>query len=92
MEKTTSDHAPMTRDFVDATGRSWVAVAIDHTVAHGKRGAQLAFRPAGDEDGEPLRSSVTFNSQEAAAFALRTLGEKELRRRLTLAQAEAGTV
>ena len=92
MGDTRSDHATMSRDFVDATGRSWVAVAIDHTVAHGKRGAQLAFRPAGEDAAEPLRSSVTFNSQEAAAFALRTLGEKELRRRLTLAQAEAGTV
>lgn len=92
METTTSAPGETTRDFVDANGRGWVAVAIDHTVAHGKPGAQLAFRPSDEPAAVPLRSRVTFNSQAAAAFALRTLGEMELRRRLTLAQADAGNL
>ena len=92
MESSTAGTNSVQREFVDAGGRRWTAMAIDHIVAHGRPGAQLAFRPADDQGAEPLRSRVTFNSHEAADFALRTLGDKELQRRLTLAQAEAGTV
>lgn len=82
----------MTREFRGADGTAWEAVALDALVAHGKQGAVLAFRPAGSADAEPLRSTVTFNSTEAADFALRTLGEMELRRRLMLAREAAGGV
>lgn len=81
-----------TRPFTDATGTPWDAFAIDEIVSHAKMGTRLAFRPQGEPGAAPLPSSITFNSRAAADFALRTLGEKELRRRLTLAQAEAGTV
>ena len=74
------------REFRDEEGNLWEAVALEAVVAHGKRGAVLAFRPAGDESAEPLRASITFNSTRAADFALRTLGEKELCRRLALAR------
>lgn len=78
----------MIRDFTDAEGRAWQAVAVEALVAHAKPGALLAFRPADTPDAEPIRTSITFNSFAAAEFALRTLGEKELRRRLSLALAE----
>lgn len=81
----------MTREFLYSDGTSWEAIALDAVVAHGKQGAVLAFRPAG-QDVEPLRTSVTFNSSDAADFALRTLGEIELRRRLMLAREAAGGV
>lgn len=87
----TATDSQMIREFRDATGMSWLALAIEATVAHGKTGTRLAFRPAGQDNAPALRSNVTFNSREAGDFALRTMGEKELRRRLTLAQAEAGT-
>jgi hypothetical protein len=54
-------------------------------------GARLAFLRADQVDDPPLTANVTFNSRAAADFALRTLGNKELLRRLALAQAEAGT-
>jgi hypothetical protein len=81
----------MRRVFSDGEGNEWEALALDTVVAHGKQGAVLAFRPAGEE-AEPLRGSVTFNSMAAADFAIRTLGEKELRRRLGLARAAVGGV
>ena len=84
--------SPTSRSFTDATGAPWEALAIDEIVSHAKKGTRLAFRPQGEPGAAPIPSSITFNSREAADFALRTLGEKELRRRLTLAQAEAGTV
>src|SRR5690606_24497739 len=65
------------REFRDEDGALWQAVAVEAVVAHGKQGAVLAFRPAAEPEGEPLRSDITFNSMEAADFALRTLGEKE---------------
>jgi hypothetical protein len=80
------------REFRDEEGNLWEAVALEAVVAHGKRGAVLAFRPAGDAQAEPLRGSITFNSRDAAEFALRTLGEKELCRRLSLARGAAGGV
>lgn len=78
----------MIRDFTDAEGRAWHALAIDAVVAHAKPGALLAFRPAETPDAEPIPSNITFNSAAAAEFALGTLGVKELRRRLALARAE----
>lgn len=80
------------RRIVDPHGVAWEAFGVDDIVAHGKLGVRLAFRPADDPTAAPLPSRVTFNSREAADFALRTLGEKELLRRLTLAQAQAGRV
>ncbi|HET7321846.1 MAG TPA: hypothetical protein VFI96_05065 [Longimicrobiaceae bacterium] len=82
----------MTRDFQDEQGRSWQALAVDEVVAHEKLGARLAFRPADEPEAEPLLANITFNSRQAADFALRTLGVKELRRRLTLAEAAVGGV
>jgi len=74
----------------DDGGREWVALAAERTVAHLKKGAVLAFRPADDPDAEPIRTPVEFNSAAAAAFAIRTMGDKELRRRLTWAKTDAG--
>lgn len=77
-----------TREFQDEDGKLWQALAIDAIVAHGRKGALLAFRRAEGPADEVIASSITFNSTSAADFALRTLGEKELRRRLSLARAE----
>lgn len=82
----------MARSFTAGDGTEWEAIAVEAVVAHGKQGAALAFRPTGDAAFEPLRSTVTFNSDDAAAFALRTLGETELRRRLGLTRAAAAGV
>jgi hypothetical protein len=87
-----TDRPHVVRSFVDATGAGWQAFGLDDIVAHGKPGVRLAFRAEGSTSVEPLPSRVTFNSHEAADFALRTLGEKELLRRLALAQAQAGAV
>lgn len=81
-----------TRRFTDSDGRSWEAFAAEAVVAHGRRGAVLAFRPIEGAPGDELRSTITFNSMEAADFALRTLGEKELRRRLDLTRLAVGGV
>lgn len=89
---TDSAESHFTREFLDATGAAWEAIGVADIVAHGKPGMRLAFRHTGDDSGAHLPSRVTFNSRKAAEFALRTLGEKELRRRLTLAQATAGAV
>lgn len=86
------DGPAVIRGFTADDGTAWEAIAVEAVVAHGKLGAALAFRPAGDETFEPLRSTVTFNSEHAAAFALRTLGEKELRRRLGLTRAAVAGV
>jgi hypothetical protein len=92
MTSQTADGARVIREFLDATDTPWEALGLDDVVAHGKPGVRLAFRRPGADAAPPLPSKVTFNSHEAADFALRTLGEKELRRRLTLAQAEAGAI
>jgi hypothetical protein len=75
------------REFNDEEGNPWQAVAVDAVVAHAKPGAVLAFVPAGAPGSAPIESNVTFNSHRAADFALRTMGEKELQRRLSLARA-----
>ena len=80
------------REFEANDGTRWEAYAADEIVAHGKPGAALAFRRLGEFQDEGLRSTLTFNSQEAAAFALRTMSDKELRRRLALARTAAGEV
>ena len=92
MTSETTEHSHVVRSFVDTTGAPWEAFGIDEIVAHGKPGVRLAFRSVGTASAGPLPSRVTFNSHEAADFALRTLGEKELLRRLALAQAQAGAV
>ena len=81
-----------TRRFSDSEGKLWEAYAADAVVAHGRVGAALAFRPADGDGEEELRSNITFNSVSAAEFALRTLAEKELRRRLSLARMAVGGV
>ena len=78
------------RQVLDADGRAWVAVAAESTVAHLKKGAVLAFRPADDADAEPIRTAVEFNSDAAADLAIRTMSEKEVRRRLAWAKTAAG--
>jgi len=80
------------REFVTEENESWEAIPEAAVVAHGKQGAVLAFRPAGGSDQEVLRTTITFNSMAAAHFALRTLGVRELRRRLSLARLAAGGV
>lgn len=75
------------RQFRDDDGKLWEALAAEAVVAHMKPGAVLAFRPADEPDAEPIRGTVTFNSARAAEFAIRTLGDKELLRRLSLARA-----
>jgi hypothetical protein len=70
------------REFQDESGRTWHAIATDCTVAHAQTGACLAFRPADEPDATPIAGGVTFNSAAAAATATRTLGTRELRRRL----------
>lgn len=77
------------REFKNEDGKVWYAKAVDQVVAHGKRGAAMVFVPADSPDAEPLRTQVTFNSSAAADLTLGTLGEKELRRRLKMAQAQA---
>jgi hypothetical protein len=75
------------REFKDEEGKLWQAIAADAVVAHAKPGAVLAFVPVDAPGSEPIESNVTFNSQRAADFALRTMSEKELQRRLSLARA-----
>ena len=80
------------RQINDGQGRAWEAVGVEETVAHMRTGRVLAFRPAGDAASEPVRTTVTFNSAEAAEQAIRTMGDKELRRRLDWAKTAAGVV
>lgn len=77
------------RSIHDDEGRSWTAYAVERSVAHMRTGAVLAFREEGPE-GEPILTDVTFNSIEAARFALGAMADKELGRRLQWARAEAG--
>jgi hypothetical protein len=77
------------REFTDAQDRRWQAFVDDAIVAHGRRGSRLAFREAIDPSSTPLLSTISFNSVEAGEFAVRTMSEKELKRRLALAQASA---
>jgi hypothetical protein len=81
---------PAQREITDHAGRGWVAVPVETLVAHLKAGAVLGFRPAGEAEAEPLRTAVQFNSLAAAEFAIRTMGDKELRRRLEWAKTDAG--
>lgn len=80
----------MMREITDAQGRTWEVVSVESVGAHLRKGATLAFRPADDPAAEPIRTAVQFNSAEAADFAIRTMGDKELRRRLQWAKTDAG--
>jgi hypothetical protein len=77
------------RSITDDHGRPWQAVAIPTKVAHLRDGAQLGFRLADDPSAEVL-APITFNSLDAANFAIQTMSEKELRRRLELAKTAMG--
>jgi hypothetical protein len=77
------------RTIEDETGERWEAVALPTRVAHLREGARLAFR-AGDASGAVVDAPVDFNSMAAAEFAIRTMSEKELRRRLVWARTAAG--
>jgi hypothetical protein len=79
------------RTINDDHGRPWEAIAIPTKVAHLRDGAQLAFRSAG-ESGATVTAPIDFNSLDAAGFAIRTMSEKELRRRLEMAKTAAGVV
>jgi hypothetical protein len=78
------------REITDHAGRGWLAVPVESKVAHLKTGAVLGFRPADEPATPPIRTAVEFNSFAAAGFALRTMGDKELRRRLEWAKTDAG--
>ncbi len=78
------------REIQDERGRSWEAVAVETIGAHRRTGAKLGFRPADEPDSEPLVTPITFNSAAAAEFAITTMSEKELRRRLEIARSVAG--
>lgn len=78
------------REITDETGRRWAVVGLDQMGAHRRMGAMLAFRPADEPDAEPLLTSIQFNSIEAAAFAIGSMGEHELHRRLEWAKTAAG--
>ncbi|HYH80581.1 MAG TPA: hypothetical protein VEX86_12315 [Longimicrobium sp.] len=78
------------REVVDRAGRTWVAVPAESKVAHLKQGAVLAFRPGDEPGAEPIRTNVEFNSAAAADFAIRTMSEKEIGRRLDWAKTDAG--
>lgn len=80
------------REIKDEAGRSWQVLALPNRGAHFREGAKLAFAPAGEEGAEPLHTDVVFNSVEAADFAIRTMADKELLRRLNWARQEAGMV
>jgi hypothetical protein len=88
----TDRETSVTREFRDEESTEWVAYAEDVIVAHGRPGAILAFREANPVSDGSLRSTITFNSTAAANFALRTMSEKELRRRLSLARMAVGGV
>lgn len=75
------------RSIDDGEGGRWEAVALPVKVAHLRDGAQLAFR---GPEGETVEAPVDFNSMAAAEFAIRTMSEKELRRRLAWAKTAAG--
>lgn len=77
------------RTITDDHGRTWEAVAIPTKVAHLRDGAQLGFRLA-TNPANGVTAPITFNSLDAANFAISTMGEKELRRRLELAKTAAG--
>jgi len=78
------------RQITDARGRSWEATTVPMIGAHMRTGAVLAFRPSGDPAAEAVRSTVEFNSPEAAELAIGAMGEKELGRRLEWAKTSAG--
>jgi hypothetical protein len=78
------------RNITDDHGRTWEAVAHPTTVAHMRSGALLAFRLGGEPAAEPITAPITFNSVDAARFAISTMSEKELRRRLEWAKTAAG--
>ena len=77
------------RTINDDHGRPWEAVAIPTKVAHLRDGAQLGFRAA-DDPSALVTAPIDFNSMDAAGFAIRTMSEKELRRRLEWAKTAAG--
>ena len=78
------------RTVADDQGRTWHAVATEVVGAHLRPGARLSFRPAEGAEAEVVHTPVVFNSTEAAAFAIRTMSDKELRRRLEWAKTDAG--
>ncbi len=80
------------RQITDDQGRLWEAVGAEAVVAHMRKGAVLAFRPADEPASEPVRTTITFNSQAAAALAIRSMSEKDLLRRLDWAKTSAGVV
>jgi len=79
------------RQFRDEEGVEWEVLAPDAVVAHGRKGSVLAFRRVTEPEADPLLTNITFNSRQAADFAIRTLGEQELRRRVALARGALGS-
>ncbi|HEU0014876.1 MAG TPA: hypothetical protein VFQ45_14410 [Longimicrobium sp.] len=77
------------RSITDDHGRAWEAVAVPTRVAHLRHGAVLGFRQA-EGEAEPITAPITFNSTDAARFAIESMSEWELRRRLELAKTAHG--
>lgn len=78
------------REITDKAGTRWGVIAVPTHGAHRKLGATLAFRRVDEPETEPVLTPISFNSDEAAAFAINTMSDAELRRRLTMAGAVAG--
>lgn len=78
------------REITDKAGTRWEAISVPTHGAHRKLGATLAFRRVDEPGAEPLLTPIAFNSDEAAAFAIGSMSDAELRRRLTMAGAVAG--
>lgn len=80
------------RTIADEQGREWEVMWVETTGAHLVKAATLAFRPVGVAGAEPLVTPVAFNSPAAADFAISTMSDKEVRRRVEWAKTAAGIV
>ena len=78
------------REVTDRRGRTWLAIPVASKVAHLREGAALGFRRADEQNAQPIRTNVEFNSFAAAEFAIGTMSEKEISRRLEWAKTDAG--
>lgn len=80
------------RTVKDEQGREWEVTWVETLGAHMVKAATLAFRPVDDAAAEPLVTPVAFNSPAAADFAISTMSDKELRRRVGWAKTASGVV
>lgn len=80
------------RTIADEQGREWEVMWVETVGAHMVKAATLAFRPVGEAGTEPLLTPVAFNSPAAADFAISTMSDKELRRRVAWVKTSFGIV